>query len=161
MIIKQNKSESSLRIIGILFGLILGVSLMTPYPSSQSRYEQKNANLVSYSITGIDLKATGATTIFTTDSGGDRFHPLFTLIEVTAQSGLAIGSTYSIGTNASSYNDILTSAVSGITSNKMLPTAMSALTDSVAPGTAVKINISVAATGTSGTCSASVIGFYR
>lgn len=159
MVIQKN----SLRIFS---GFFLGIGLLALtgglFGSSYVRgYEQKNANLITYVVTGIDLKTTGATTIFTTDSGGDRFHPLFTIIEVTAQSGLAVGSTYSIGTNASSYNNILASAVSGITSNKMLPTAMSALTDSIAPETAVKINISVAATGTSGSCSVSVIGFYR
>jgi len=120
--------------------------------------QPKNQALVAYSVTGINAKSTGATTIFTTE--GERFHPLFVVAEITAASALTVGATVSVGTNSASFNNIMAASVTGTTINNMLPNALSALTDSVAPGTAVKVNVSVGAVGTSGTMSVTVIGFY-
>jgi hypothetical protein len=143
-----------MKYLALILAILLAFS-WTPWARSQ---QPKSQSLVVYTVTGLNMKSTGATTIFTTE--GERFHPLFCLAEITAASSLTIGASVSVGTNSSTFNNILAASVTGTTVNNMLPNALSALTDSVAPGTAVKANISIAATGTSGTLSVSVIGFY-
>jgi len=140
-------------ILTFILVILVGISLQPGHAQ-----QPKNQALVAYSVTGINAKSTGATTIFTTE--GERFHPLFIVTEITAATSLTIGATASVGTNSSSFNNIMAASVTGTTVNNMLPNALSALTDSVAPGTAVKVNVSIAATGTSGTLSVTVIGFY-
>jgi hypothetical protein len=141
------------RILTFILAALIGLNLQPSHAQ-----QPKNQGLVAYSVTGVNAKSTGATTIFTTE--GERFHPLFVVAEITAASALTIGATVSVGTNSTSFNNIMAASVTGTTLNNMLPNALSALTDSVAPGTAVKVNVSVGAVGTSGTMSVTVIGFY-
>lgn len=148
----RQRTLAALLALAVVFGFMLRTR-----PVAQ---QAKQQNLVAYVVTGVDIKSATSTTIFTTDEGG-RFHPLFVVVELTSASSLTIGGTASVGTNASSYNNIMPAAVTGTTLNKMLPNALSALTDSVAPNTAVKLNISIAATGTSGTLSCTVVGYYQ
>lgn len=140
--------------------IVIAVLLIALVFAVQPRAQQlKSQSLVTYTVTGIDAKTVAATTLFTTD-GGARFHPLFIVVEVTAATALTIGGTASIGTNAATYTNVLAALTTGTTVNSMLPNALSALTDSIAPGTAVKFNLTVAATGTSGVLSVVVVGFY-
>ncbi len=119
----------------------------------------KTQGLDHYILTGVDLKTTGTTIVFTTDSGR-RFHPLFVVFEVTAATAITIGATVSLGITSAAFADIVAAVVVSTAANKMLPNALSALLDSIPPGTDVKVNVSVAATGTSGTMRVDVIGYY-
>jgi len=119
----------------------------------------RRINLVRYTLTGINIKTTGATTVFTTDNG-PRFHPLFVIFEITTAVALTIGATLSLGITSVAFADIAAAVVIGTTANKMLPNALSALIDSIPPNTDVKVNVSIAATGTSGTARVDIIGYY-
>lgn len=120
--------------------------------------------VIKFTKTSIDAKATGATTIFTTDNGTERFYPLFAIIESTAASGVLSVALVSIGTNSTSFNDILPiTTLTGISAaNKMisLPLSVAAAT-SVAPNTAIKINVTTGATGTSQNIKATIVGYYE
>lgn len=116
--------------------------------------------LIRYVKTGIDVKTTGTTTVCTTDSGR-RFHPLFVIFEMTAASSLTVGATLSLGVTAAAYADIVAAVVIGTAANKMLPNAITALVDSIPASTDVKVNVSVAAVGTSGTARVDLLGYYE
>lgn len=142
-----------------VLAVLLAFALALAFASRPQAQQLKSHGLVVYSVTGVDVKTSGATTIFTTD-GGARFHPLFVIVEIASASALTIGGTASVGTNSATYNNVLAAMTTGTTVNSMLPNALSALTDSIAPSTAVKLNLSVAATGVSGTLSVTIIGAY-
>lgn len=119
----------------------------------------KVQDLVHHKLLGVDAKTTGATTIFTTDVGR-RFRPLLTSFEMTAANTITVGATVSVGITASAYSDIISASVVGTTANKMLPFPPATLIDSIAGGTDVKVNVSVAATGVSGTFRVDIFGYY-
>lgn len=113
-------------------------------------------------LKAIDFKTTGATTIFTTENGTERFHPLYVCAELTAATSVSVVPTISVGTNASSYNNILTAtALTNFTAaNKMQNYPISVLVDSVAANTAILVNVSIGATATTCTGKVAVIGYY-
>lgn len=122
------------------------------------------SDFVRISKTGIDLKTTGAVTIFTTENGTQRFVPTAIIVEITAAVSITVGATISAGITAASYNDIMAATVlTGVTAvNNMLafPALASAVVTSVPANTAFKINVTVAATGTSQSARVDVIGYY-
>lgn len=142
---------------------VLGLSLSIPLSLWRTTPSQAavavTQNLTRYTLTAVDLKTTGATTVFTSNTGA-RFHPLFVVFEVESATALSVGATVSLGVTAAAYTDVVAGVTVGTTASKMLPNSLSALTDSVAPGTAVRVNVSIAAIGTSGTFRVDVIGYY-
>jgi hypothetical protein len=114
--------------------------------------------------TGISGTSTGSTLIETIDIPV-RFVALFINIEVTTLTGtVTTVPTVSIGTNATSYNNLLSaSALTGVTvSNRVIQFSSTALATSVTGGTGIYANVTVAATGVSlvYTMRVSVLGFY-
>lgn len=117
---------------------------------------------IRFSATGINAKNTGATTIGTTPNNGKQFIVTRVIVECTAASAISVAPVVSVGQNSASYNDIATAVaalvVGANTVNIAAPLAGVAV--SVAPNTAIKANVSVAATGTSQTLNVHVEGFY-
>ena len=113
--------------------------------------------------TTIDAKVAGAFVIDTTHTAG-RFYPMWATFEVIEADTVLTVPTVSIGTNATSYNNILTASVlTGLnTLNKFLNTStlQTAVADSVAPNTAIRVNVVLGAAG--GECQLRVMlhGFY-
>lgn len=127
------------------------VSLTPEYPQ-----------LVVFSATGIDAKVSGARSLGTTDAT-KRFYPIVFVIRVASANTISLVPSISVGTNATSYNNIGgVIALTGLTSvNKMLKQelAVSAI-DSVAPNTQIFANITIGATATTMTVDVHVIGYY-
>lgn len=102
--------------------------------------------------------------VFTTENATRRFYPMFVVIKVTAANTIALVPTISMGTNASSYDNILTGYVLTNLSavNKMVKADLSAVAiDSVAPNTGIYVNITSAATASTCTLSVTLVGYYE
>lgn len=123
---------------------------------------QNNAKLVQImTIAGVNAKTTGATVIFTTESVSN-FYVTGVTVESTSATAITVPATLSVGTNAATYNNILAAgAMTSLTAanlfSMLLPTVASVV---VAASTAINVNISVAATGTSQTLTVGVQGYY-
>lgn len=118
-----------------------------------------NERQFTYSISGIDGKTTAPTLIFTPIS---RFTPLSVTLELTSVSGFVTTASFSIGTNASSYNNILAiSALTGVSNaNNLLNFPMTTLISSVPIGTGIYVNVTTGAVETTYILKASITGFY-
>ena len=118
----------------------------------------------------IDLKTTGDTTVFTPAEdiwvAGIIFNP-------TAVDTVTVGVTISVGTNASTYNDIISSV--GSTTFRLVDTTLPCFVESkngsgfdgttkglmckVTAGTPIKVHISVGGTATTWTADAYIVGY--
>lgn len=118
--------------------------------------------LQSISLTGIDAKTAASTKIGTTENGTQRFYPIYLVVTCTAATSISVVPTLSIGTNSSSYNNIVTAtSMAGITSaNTFLTTFVIAALGSVAASTDIYTNISLGATATAMTIKIDLFGLY-
>ena len=122
---------------------------------------QKGIVVHTMSVSGVDAAATGATSVGTTENNGMTFFPRFARIRCNAATSITLPASISIGTNATSYNDILgITALTGVLSAGqylLLPIA-STVGTSVAPNTQIFVNVTTGATGTSQTFGVAVVG---
>lgn len=110
-------------------------------------------------IAGINVKNTGVTALFT--PAQQQFFVSKINCVIAAASGLVVGPTLSIGTTGGSNIDICASVATGLTGlNTCIDMAMIAGRPVIQTGTAINLNISVAATGTSGSLTMILEGFY-
>jgi len=111
----------------------------------------------------IDATATGATTIFTTDpeSRSRKFIVTRAVIRLVNVNTLTIPPIISIGTNSSTYNNIIaaTTLTSALTDTQFQGTILAAA-PVVASGTAIKVNVSTGATATACTFAVDLWGYY-
>lgn len=120
--------------------------------------------LVQLTIKSIDGKAVAATKIGTTVNDGRKFIPMFAIFHVTAATAIVTPCTLSIGTNSSTYNNILAAtALTGMTAiDLVMQLGMNAAASSVvAANTDIFANITVGATGTSISIDVTLLGFYK
>ena len=123
-----------------------------------------NKPIESITTVGISGTVTGSTSVGTTDPNM-RFVAQFINVELTSLSGtLTIPPTISIGTNSTSYNNLLAgTALTGVNAaNIVMQISATALSSSVATGTGIFVNVTAAATGVSLTYTmrVTVLGFY-
>jgi hypothetical protein len=144
------------RNLSLVLALLLALSLAFGQSTGGGHQD-----LIRYTVGGINIKNTGATAVLTTGAGAGNFHITQALLEVTAANTLTVGATLSVGTNSSTWNNIVPATVLGTAANQMTPLPPAALTLSVAPSTLINANISIAAIGVSGTASVTLIGFYQ
>lgn len=123
-----------------------------------------NRTVVKKSGVTVNGKVTGATLIYTLESSNLKFYPIMVVARVVNISGVIIRPTISIGTNSSSYDNIVTAS--------LLATLLSTLgAESGAPqdastspqlagGTAIYANVSLGATATTYQVKFDVIGYY-
>lgn len=111
----------------------------------------------------IDAKTIASTAIDTTETAR-RFYPLFATFEVVSASAVISVATLSIGTNATTYNNILAAtAMTGLTSaNAMMQsgTLLVVAGASIAPNTEIRVNVSVGYIATTANLKVLLHGFY-
>ncbi len=116
----------------------------------------------SYTKTGIDGTTTGSTTIFTTESGWGDFYITNCMVAPTSISGLVSVSTVSIGTNSSSFDNLVgTTLLTGLSSVTLFqPLTILANPILIPSSTAVTINVSGAAVAAAYTFKVILTGYY-
>lgn len=120
-----------------------------------------DSNFMAITVENVDGTAAASTKIGTTDAGM-QFVPIFVNVEVTALTGFVSVASLSIGTNATSYNDILviTPLTGVISANTILQVPANALLKSVPSATDIFVKITTGAIASSYTLRVSVLGFY-
>lgn len=111
----------------------------------------------------VDLKSAASTLLYTTLSNGLRFVPVKVVAEVTAADTIAVVASLSIGTNATSYNDILAiSALTGLSAvNKIIEfSPLAAAISSIAGNTGIYVKVTTGATATTCTGRIHLFGLY-
>src|SRR5258707_969924 len=109
--------------------------------------------------TGINLKNTGATTLYT-NATGKKVVITQIIVRVTAASVYTVAAQVSVGQNSATYNDILANVIL----NSLAVDAIDILTPAVAnlavaPAPAIKLIVNPGATATTATGSVVLIGF--
>lgn len=124
-----------------------------------------NSALICGARGSVDLKTAAATTLNTTRQGsGIQFMPMYILVRMDTASALAtIAASISVGTNSTSFNNVLAiSALTGVLNlgNYLLIPLTTALT-AIAEGTAItaKVTTPLTSTGT-GVATVAVLGMY-
>lgn len=107
-------------------------------------------------------KSATAQLLFTTDNYGLYFYPLFVFIRATASSSITVAATVGLGVTSATYVDILAAAIqtNTVTVRKFAVPQLVIAGTAIPPNTGVYANVTVAATGTSQTLEARLIGFY-
>jgi hypothetical protein len=118
------------------------------------------ADLWRYETPEIDAKA-GVTTLIVTTNAELRFYPIMVLVEIMAANSLSASPSVTVGTNGSSYDNILGSTSPGMTPNAAVAGPPLASGVSIAPGSDIKVKVTVPASGTSGTFVVAILGFYK
>lgn len=115
----------------------------------------------SYVQGGIDAKTVTNTAIVTTQPGRNWI-TTGVVVRCTAANAITVGATVSIGTNAGGgYTDIVgATALTTLAAGDCMRLTLASPYIQVPASTAVHINVSVAATGTSQTIEANLIGYY-
>lgn len=118
-----------------------------------------------YAVGNIDGKTTGATTVYTTSNpGSTRFYPIMIVVSLTGASGVTVPCTLSVGTNSSTYNNLLTAtALTGVTTGSATQEFIlnSAVLSSIGDAVDIKVNVTVGATATTYLIKVMVIGYYN
>lgn len=121
----------------------------------------KYGDLVRYSVSGIDAKTTGTTTLFTSDAGR-VFVPTSVTVYCDAATAITVAASISIGTNSTAYDNLVAnSLLSGLTSAGKFTTPIYTLgATAVTASTDVVLKVNTAATGTSQTFQVDIVGYY-
>jgi len=119
-------------------------------------------SLTMLTLSSFNGKTTGPVKVGTTANGTQSFYPLILVTAITSASAIITPMTLSLGTNASSYNNLIAATLmTGLTSlSQMLQTGVTGAVGKVAPGTDVYINVTSGATATTATAEAHLIGYY-
>jgi len=122
-------------------------------------FENILSKISKTSISGI---STAATAIGTTENGSQKFHPMFAVFVVRTANTITLAPTVSIGTNASTYNNILPAAVlTGLTAAALtLILPITVASSNVSSNTQVFINVT-AGTAVAMTFDVHLFGFYQ
>lgn len=126
---------------------------------AQTNYKE----LVSLDVMGINAKNTGAILIGTTENGTQKFHPMYAVMVCSGGTLITIVPSLSIGTNASSYNNIVSaiSLVNMTAAGNMTQPSLSASLGNIAANTNVYANITIGATATTCLVDIHLFGFYN
>ena len=113
-------------------------------------------------LKGVNVKNTGSTLIGTTENGSSRFYPLFAIIEIATASIITVVGAASIGTNSSSYNNILAiTTLTGLTAvNNILNLNLAGVVStSVAPNTDIYLKVTTGFIATTATADVHLLGY--
>jgi hypothetical protein len=104
---------------------------------------------VGYNETNVNCKNTGSTLIFTNPASSGQFFPSKIRVYGGNLVGIVTPPTLSIGTNASSYNNILVAtALTGLTNTGYIDYAITFPGTLLTAGTGVFVNVTIAANAT-------------
>lgn len=131
--------------------------------SSQNvRYTQLAGSTIKYSVSSVNAKTTGSTKIITIPSGLGSFYPTSVRIVATAANTVIVPAIVQVGTNSSTYNNILAAttltALTAVNLYQNYPLIV-ALTK-VDAGTDIYVNVTTGATATTLTLTVSIIGDF-
>lgn len=111
----------------------------------------------------MSASSTGNTSLGRTENGMERFYPKFATIEVKAVSGIVSLGSISIGTNSTSYDNILSATL--MTSlnavNKVLTLDVVGVNGSIAPNTEIFVRVSGIVNAAVYTVEVTLFGFYQ
>jgi len=115
---------------------------------------------VSATLSSLNGKNTGSTKVFTPSVG--NFFTTGVSFSLTSVSGLVVAPTVTVGTNASSYDDILpVSALTLLTTvNNYLYIPITTQSKMASSGTDIFVKVTIGAIATTYTLSVSLSGFY-
>lgn len=118
--------------------------------------------MTGYYLNTFNAKNTGNTIFFTTPSSGFRFFPTHIIMSVLFATSISSGASISIGTNGSSYNNILANtSFSGLTTaNNYQVVQLSGILNAIPVNTSGYLNVNTAAIGTSITMSCVIVGSW-
>lgn len=108
-------------------------------------------------------KTTGATLMGTTENGPLTFIPMFASIHCTNGTAITITPTLSIGTNSTSFNNIVPATLlsvlsaAGVFTNPTLAASGAA----VPANTSISVNITIGAVATTMTIDIHLFGYYK
>lgn len=111
-------------------------------------------------VAGVNLKTTGTTQLYTVPAG-KILVVLAVILRCTAAASLSSGPTGSVGVTASSFNDLFASAtMTALTApNALFAFSMAGMSVYATASQVVTLNLTGAATGTSGSAGVDVIGY--
>lgn len=114
-----------------------------------------------FQVYGIDGTSTGSTLIGTT-AASDTFVPISIIAQLTSTTGFVTAASISIGTNSSSYNNILAiTALTGVNANNyILNIPITTAIASIAASTGMYVKVTTGATATTYVLSISIMGYY-
>lgn len=123
-------------------------------------YRISTSNIVTFTLTGVDATATGATLIDTTESG--RFVPIFINLEATNVVGFTSVPSVSIGSNSPNFDDLLaiTALTDVDTTNETTSPPLVSPYISHPSSTGLSINVTTAAVATTYTLRVTLVGIY-
>lgn len=150
-------------------GLINGIYTQAADGSANGeliRVSQQKAVGSRYYIGNIDATTIAATKVFTTDNNGLNFYYQFSRIILESSSGVVLNSfVYSLGSNASSYNNIVSNpglsvlTTAGSFANQFPGGGIQIA--SIAPNTDIYINLTGAVTATTFRIGVEIFGDYK
>jgi uncharacterized protein YaaQ len=110
----------------------------------------------------IDLKVTGATIVVPAKTGRS-FTVTAVWLRKATQSGSGEPATISVGTNASSYNNIVAAVQESAAAANQMDSPLTLVTPRILGGaaTAIQVNVSAASTYTTSTAFIYIQGFYE
>lgn len=134
------------------------------YSATSSTWTPLTRELVKQSTVTLDGKTTGAVTIYTLEGSGTyKFYPTQIVIRAVNISGGVIKPTFTVGTNATAYDNIANStllgsvlSLTGITAQPMTVSTSPGLVG----GSVIKANITIGATATAYTFKLDILGYY-
>lgn len=134
------------------------------YNLAMTTWAPLTRELVKVGTVTIDGKTTGVTNIYTLEGSGTlNFYPAQIVIRAVSVTGAAIKPTFSVGSNASTYDNIASgsmlntvTSLLGITSQPQNVSTSPAL----AGGTVIKCNVTIGATATTYTFKIDILGYY-
>lgn len=120
----------------------------------------RQTSFYSCKLTGINGKTEQPTLFFATDTG--NYRPTHLIIDLTSVSDLVTSATISVGTNAQSYNNLLSDTLLNLLSSgsNSIVIPITGLIPDIAAATEIYINVGVAATATTYVFNTTLVGFY-
>lgn len=145
--------------------LALDMATMSTYQWNGNSWAPLGRVIIKKEMNSVNAKATGTTLIYTLEPSALNFYP-FAVVPRAASpgiSGVTLSPAVSIGSNATSYNNIasaslLSSALSALTAGNPLSAAVSS--PALAGGTAIYANVTTAAVATNYTLKYDILGYY-
>jgi len=118
--------------------------------------------MTGYYLNTFNSKNLGNTIFFTTPSSGFRFFPTHIIMSVLFATAITAGASISIGTNGSSYNNIManTSFIGLTAANNYQVVQLSGVLNAISANTSAYLNVNTASVGTSITMSCVIVGTW-
>jgi len=120
-------------------------------------------HLTRISKVGVDAKVLADTLITITENGTQKFHPLFVIFKVSSGSVITLVPTISIGTNSTSYDNIIPATLlTGLISvDKYIKADIIGVIDAVSANTSIYCKVTGIATATTMVVDVHIFGYYN